>query len=118
MKKTKIVCFIISFLWIGLGTFVQISSYPDYNYLGFDYNSPIYDFLWDITFPSNILLFALLYAGTLDKIILLVILLQSFKVLIYWWLMYKICLFVQKVGKKYLRDLENEENETNGLSNE
>jgi len=35
----KTICLIISFLWIGLGTFVQLSSYPAYNYLGFDYNS-------------------------------------------------------------------------------
>jgi len=104
-KKTKIktISFLISFLWISLGTVVQVSGYHDYNYLGFDYNSFIYNFLWWITFPCNILLFALLYADTLNNIYIFVILLQSVKILLYWWIVYKIWLFVQKVRNKFCR---------------
>ncbi len=97
MKKIKIACLIISLLWIGLGTFIQLSGYPDYNYLGFDYNSFIYNFLWWITFPCNIPLFALLYADTLNNIWIFVILIQSVNVLICWWIIYKICIYFQKV---------------------
>ena len=34
--KINIICLIISFLWIGLGTFLQISAYPPYNYFRLD----------------------------------------------------------------------------------
>ena len=96
MNKIKIICLIISFLWIGLGTFIQLSSYPDYNYLGFDYDSIIYKFLWWLTMPFNILLFVLLYAETLKNSYIFVILLQSIKVLLYWWIIYKLYLFLRK----------------------
>ncbi len=100
--KTKIVCLIISLLWIGIGTLMQISGYPNYNFLGFDYSSIIYNILWWITFPSNILLFMLLYADTLENIYIPVILLQSIKVLVYWWLIYKIWLSIRKARNGHL----------------
>ena len=96
----KITCLIISFLWIGLGTVVQIASFPDYNYFGFDCNSFIYNFLWWITFPCNILLFGLLYADTLNNSYIFVVFLQSVKVLIYWWIIYKIYLYFQRFKNK------------------
>ena len=101
-KKTsiKLITFIISFLWISLGTVIQIMGYPAYNYLGFDYNSFVYNFLWWITFPFNIILFALLYSDELSNIYVIVILLQSVKVLIYWWIIYKTWLkFYRKNNK-------------------
>lgn len=88
--KIKIVAFIISFLWIGLGTLMQISSYPTCNLLEFDYNSLIFNILYYITFPFNITLFTLLFFEKLNDVFLIVILLQSIKVPIYWWIFYKI----------------------------
>jgi hypothetical protein len=76
-------------LWIGLGTFVQLAGYSDYNYLRFEYGSFIYQFLWWITFPCNILLFILLFSEKLNDIYIYVIILQSVKVLLYWWIFYK-----------------------------
>jgi len=99
--KIKYTCLIISFLWISLGTIIQLSAFPAYNLLGFDYNSFIYNFLWAITFPFNILLCGLLFSETLDKIYIYVIILQSAKVLAYWWIFYKIALYFQKVIKKW-----------------
>jgi hypothetical protein len=100
MTKMKIICLTISFLWIGVGTFIQISAYPTYNYLGFDYDSFIYTFLYLITLPCNILLFGLLYADKLPNIYIFIIILQSIKVLIYWWIIYKTAIFFQKSGNK------------------
>jgi len=92
ISKAKIISLIISFLWVGFGTIIQISTFPDYNYWGFEYGSPFYNFLWWITFPFNVLLFGLLYADTLNNIYIFVILLQFIKILIYWWIIYKVSL--------------------------
>jgi len=81
---------LISFLWIGLGTLMQISSYPAYNFLGFDYDSLIFYILYLITLPFNILVFGMLYTEKLSNIYVLIILLQSVKVLIYWLIIYNI----------------------------
>jgi len=96
INKIKITSLIISFLLIGLGTAIQISNFPAYNYLGFNYNSFFYNFLWWITFPFNVLLFGLLYADKLNNIYTCVILLQSAKILIYWWIIYKVWLSLKK----------------------
>lgn len=101
VNKTKITSLIISFLWIGLGTLVQLAGYSAYNYLGFEYGSPLYNFLWWITFPFNVLLFVLLYAEKLTNIYIYVILLQSTKILIYWWLIYKTWSSLKKSNKIY-----------------
>ena len=61
MNKIKITSLIISFLWISLGTVIQISAYSTYNYFGFDCNSSFYDFLWWITFPFNIVIWIIIY---------------------------------------------------------
>lgn len=100
MSKMKIIYLIISFLWIVLGTFIQLSGYPDYNYWGLDYNSFIYKFLWWVSFPFNILLFVLLYADTLNNIYIFVIFLQSINLLIFWWIIYKLYISFQKVKSK------------------
>ena len=96
----KNICLIVSFLWISLGTFIQLSAYPDYNYLGFDYSSFIYNTLWWITIPSNIILWVILFSDILSNIYVLVIFLQLVKVLIYWWIFYKIYLFYSKSKNK------------------
>ena len=93
-------CLIISLLWVILGTFVHLSMFPDYNYLGFDYDSFLYSFLWWITFPFNYILVLLLYSTKLDDIYIVVIFLQIVKVLVYWWMLYKIYLFFKKVKNK------------------
>ena len=100
MERKKVISFIISFLWIGLGTLMQISAYPANNILGFDYNSSIYNFLWQITFPFNVMLFGLLFAEKLSSIFVIVILLQSVKVVVYWWLIYKL-LNIKKSETKF-----------------
>jgi len=105
MNKIKITSLIISFLWISLGTVIQISAYSTYNYFGFDCNSSFYDFLWWITFPFNILLFGLLFADTLNNIYIFVILLQLIKILIYWWIIYKVCLYIRKNRNKDLHKM-------------
>ncbi|MCP9763566.1 hypothetical protein EGI31_11420 [Lacihabitans soyangensis] len=87
-KRT--ISFILSFIWIGLGTLMQISSYPRHNFLNFDYNSLIFNSLYFITFPSNILVFVLLFAEKLENIYLVLIGLQSIKIFIYWWIIYQI----------------------------
>ena len=87
--KINIICLIISFLWIGLGTFLQISAYPPYNYFRLDY-SYLYYILYLVTLPSNILLSGMLFTEPLKDICTYVILLQSVKLLIYWWFFYTI----------------------------
>jgi hypothetical protein len=88
-------------LWISLGTFIQISAYPAYNYLEFDYNSVIYNFLWWITFPFNLLLFAILYFEKINNIYILIIILQSIKVFVYGWLLHKMYSFIKsKTNRK------------------
>jgi hypothetical protein len=89
-KKIIIISFIISLLWICLGTLMQISAYPEYNFLGFNYNSFIFNLLYSITFPFNIILFGLMFSDMLSNIYVFIIILQVIKILIYWWLIYKI----------------------------
>ena len=97
-NKIKIASLIISFLWIGLGTLVQLAGYSAYNYLGFDCDSIFYNLLWWLTFPFNVLLFIFLYADKLNHIY--VILWQLIKILIYWWIIYKVWLYLKKVRHK------------------
>ena len=84
--KIKIISFMISFFWIGLGTLVHVSAYPDYNVLGFKYDSFIYIFLWFLTIPSNFILDMILLTTASSGVFIF----QLVKVLIYWWLIYKI----------------------------
>ena len=99
MKAAKIVCFIISLLWVGFGAFIQISAYPDYNYLGFDYNSSIYNVLWWITFPFNILFFTVIFFERLTTSVLVFLtILKLANVLVYWVLIHNI--FKQKLKIK------------------
>jgi hypothetical protein len=88
--KIKLITFIISFLWIGLGTLIHISPYPDYNLLGFDYNSLIFNILYWTTFPFNIIFSFLIFTERLSEIYVAVTLLQLIKILIYWLIFYKI----------------------------
>ena len=94
--KIKIISFIISFSWIGLGTLMQISSYPTYNFLEFDYNSFVFNLLYYITFPFNIILFVFLFADKLSNIYVIVIILQLLQVFFYWWIVYK---FLKRIVK-------------------
>jgi tryptophan-rich sensory protein len=87
-KKT--ISFIISFFWIVLGTLMQISAYPRYNFLNFDYNSFVFNLLYFITLPFNILVFGLLFTEKFENIYLVVIILQTIKIFLYWWIIYRI----------------------------
>lgn len=63
MKKTYksyILSFVISFIYVGLGTLVVLVSFPDNEILGFNYNHPLWTPLLIITLPANILLFGLM----------------------------------------------------------
>lgn len=93
-KRTRIIIIILIisllWIWIGLGTLMQISSYLSANFFEFDYDSFMVKFLRVITLPFNIILFSLLFSGTLAKIYVFVIILQSSEVLVYWRIIYKI----------------------------
>ena len=97
-KKTKIIIsFIISFLWVSLGTIIPILKHFSYNCTSF-----IYDFLGNITFPFNLILNLSLIAADLGEAnlseasVVLLIIIQSIKVFIYWWLIYKIMMIFTK----------------------
>jgi len=81
--KTKIVCLMISLLWVGFGAFIQISGYPEYNYFGFNYST--YNVLWWITFPFNFLFFTIIFSTPLTfNVVVFLIILKLANVLIYW----------------------------------
>jgi hypothetical protein len=96
--KIKIITFIISIIWVGLGTLIHISPYPDYNFLGVDCNSLIFNILFWITFPFNFIFVFLIFTDELSKIYVGVLLLQIIKILIYWLILYKI--FKPKIKKQ------------------
>ncbi len=98
IKKTKVISFAISFLWISLGTLMQLSAYPSYNFLHFDYNSICFNCLYYITFPFNIPMFALILTERLESVYVLVILLQITNVLICWWIVNSI---LKKIITRY-----------------
>ncbi len=61
MKNRKLIIrsFIISFIYVLLGTITVVVSFPKYQIFGFDYNHPLWLPLVIITLPVNILLFGL-----------------------------------------------------------
>lgn len=96
-KKIIVYSFVISLIYVSLGTIVGVVSYPDYAILGFDYNSPLWIPLVIITLPVNILLFGLLVVSNSIESILI---LQSIVFLICWFSLYKLILYYFKIKNK------------------
>uniref|UniRef100_UPI002620B5F7 hypothetical protein n=1 Tax=Chryseobacterium sp. TaxID=1871047 RepID=UPI002620B5F7 len=61
MKRNKILfsTMLLSLLYVLLGTLVVLVSFPQYSFMGFDYDSPLWYPLVIFTYPTNVLLFGL-----------------------------------------------------------
>ena len=93
--KRKIILFVIIFFAVAVGFIVQISAYPEDNFLGFDYNSVIYSILYFVTFTYNLILWVLLFAEPLENYFWIAILMQIVKIILIFILFNKI-LFSRK----------------------
>ncbi len=89
----KLKSFIISFLYVLIGTVVVMVVFPKYEMLGFDHNHPLWTPLMVITYPANILLFGLV---VVDDSILSIIMLQTIVLCIFWFILYLILKSMQK----------------------
>lgn len=88
MKNKKLIfSFIISFIYVLLGTITVMVSFPEYSLLGFDYNSILWIPLVVLTLPVNILLFGLVMV---DISFPSIFILQLIIFLITWFAFYKI----------------------------
>jgi len=63
-KKILTQSFIISFIYVLLGTVTVMSAYPKYQMLGFGYNQFLWFPMFIITLPVNFLLFVCMYSST------------------------------------------------------
>ena len=62
-KKILTQSFIISFIYVLLGTVTVMSAYPKYQMLGFGYNHFLWFPMFIITLPVNFLLFVCMYSS-------------------------------------------------------
>lgn len=87
MKNRKLIIrsFIISFIYVLLGTITVVVSFPKYQIFGFDYNHPLWLPLVIITLPVNILLFGLVMV---EFSIFYILILQGIILLLCWTLIY------------------------------
>ena len=83
------------FFAVAVGFIVQISAYPENNFLGFDYNSFIYIILYFVTFTYNLILWVMLFAEPLENYFWIAILMQIVKIILLFILFNKI-LFSRK----------------------
>ena len=95
VDKRKIILFVIIFFAVAVGFIVQISAYPENNFLGFDYNSFIYIILYFVTFTYNLILWVMLFAEPLENYFWIAILMQIVKIILLFILFNKI-LFSRK----------------------
>lgn len=95
VDKRKIILFVIIFFAVAVGFIVQISAYPENNFLGFDYNSFIYIILYLVTFTYNLILWVMLFAEPLENYFWIAILMQIVKIILLFILFNKI-LFSRK----------------------
>ena len=86
-NKIKLISFIISLVYVFLGTIVVMVSFPKYEMLGFNYDHSLWIPLVIITFPVNILLFGL---AMVDNSIPSIIILQTIVLFVCWFTLYKI----------------------------
>ena len=82
VDKRKIILFVIIFFAVAVGFIVQISAYPENNFLGFDYNSFIYIILYLVTFTYNLILWVMLFAEPLENYFWIAILMQIVKIIL------------------------------------
>lgn len=82
VDKRKIILFVIIFFAVAVGFIVQISAYPENNFLGFDYNSFIYITLYLVTFTYNLILWVMLFAEPLENYFWIAILMQIVKIIL------------------------------------
>lgn len=87
MNKTRFISFIISTIYVLLGTIVVMVSFPKYEMMGFDYNHPLWTPLMVITFPVNVLSFGLVMV---DNSIMSIVILQTIVLCVFWFVLYKI----------------------------
>ena len=87
MKNRKLIIrsFIISFIYVLLGTITVVVSFPKYQIFGFDYNHPLWLQLVIITLPVNILLFGLVMV---EFSIFYILILQGIILLLCWTVIY------------------------------
>ena len=95
VDKRKIILFVIIFFAVAVGFIVQISAYPENNFLGFDYNSFIYIILYLVTFTYNLILWVMLFAEPVENYFWIAILMQIVKIILLFILFNKI-LFSRK----------------------
>ena len=93
-NKIKIISFIISLIYVLLGTIVVMVGFPKYEIMGFDHNHPLWSPLVIITIPANIFLFGLVMV---DNSILSIIILQTIVFCLFWFILYKILMRIYKV---------------------
>ena len=87
MKNRKLIIrsFIISFIYVLLGTITVVVSFLKYQIFGFDYNHPLWLPLVIITLPVNILLFGLVMV---EFSIFYILILQGIILLLCWTVIY------------------------------
>ena len=87
MKNRKLIIrsFIISFIYVLLGTITVVVSFPKYQIFGFDYNHPLWLPLVIITLLVNIILFGLVMV---EFSIFYILILQGIILLLCWTLIY------------------------------
>ena len=79
--------FILSFIYVFVGTIVVMVSFPKYEIMGFNYEHILWTPLVIITFPINGLLFGLVMV---DNSILSIVILQTIVFCFFWFVLYKI----------------------------
>lgn len=87
MNRTRFISFIISIIYVLIGTIVVMVSFPKYEMMGFDYNHPLWTPLMVITFPVNVLLFGLVMV---HNSIMSIVILQTIVLCVFWFVLYKI----------------------------
>ena len=92
-NKIKLISFIISFVYVFIGTIVVMVGFPKYEIMGFDYNHPLWNPLVALTYPVNILLFGLVMV---DNSISSIIILQTIVLCLFWFILYKILMRIYK----------------------
>jgi len=86
-NKIKLISFVVSLVYVFIGTIVVMVSFPKYEIMGFDHNHTLWTPLVIITFPVNVLLFGLVMV---DNSISSIIILQTIVLCLFWFVLYKI----------------------------
>lgn len=84
-KHLIILSFLISFIYVILGTLCVLTSFPEYEIIGFSYESPLWAVLVIFTLPANILLFGLMIV---EGSLIWILGLQIIVLLFHWGILY------------------------------